>query len=32
MRTNQRAEELHALQPDPLEARAEEVERYVGAL
>jgi hypothetical protein len=32
MRTNQRAEELHALQPDPLEPRAEEVERYVGAL
>jgi len=32
MRTNQRAEELHALQPDPLEPRAAEVERYVGAL
>jgi hypothetical protein len=29
MRTNRRAEEL---QPDPLEPRAEEVERYVGAL
>jgi hypothetical protein len=32
MRTNRTAEELHALQPDPLEPRAEEVERYVGAL
>jgi hypothetical protein len=32
MRMNQRAEELLALQPDPLEPRAEEVERYVRAL
>jgi hypothetical protein len=32
MRTNQRAQELLALQPDPLEPRAEEVERYVEAL
>jgi hypothetical protein len=32
MRANQRAEELYALQPDPLEPHAEEVERYVGAL
>ncbi len=32
MRTNRRAEELHALHPDPLEPRTEEVERYVGAL
>jgi hypothetical protein len=30
--TNQRAEDLLALQPDPLEPRAEEVERYVRAL
>jgi hypothetical protein len=32
MKTNQRAEELHALQPDPLEPRAEEVESYIGGL
>jgi hypothetical protein len=32
MRTNRTAEELLALQPDPLEPRAEEVERYIGAL
>jgi hypothetical protein len=32
MRTNQRAQELLTLQPDSLEPRAEEVERYVGAL
>ncbi len=32
MSTNQRAEDLLALQPDPLEPRAEEVERYIGAL
>jgi hypothetical protein len=32
MRTNQRAEELLTLQPDPLEPRAEEMERYVGTL
>ncbi len=32
MMTNQRAQELLALQPDSLEPRAEEVERYVGAL
>ncbi len=32
MRTNQRAQELLALQPDPLAPRAEEVERYVEAL
>jgi hypothetical protein len=29
---NQRAQDLHALQPDPLEARAGEVEHYVAAL
>ncbi len=32
MRTNHRAQELLALQPDPIEPRAEEVERYVEAL
>jgi len=32
MRTNRRTQELHDLQPDPLEPRAEEVERYVAAL
>ncbi len=32
MAINQRAQDLHALQPDPLEPRAEEVERYVAAL
>ena len=32
MRTNRNAEELLALQPNPLEPRAEEVERYIGAL
>lgn len=32
MGINQRAQDLHALQPDPLEPRAEEVERYVAAL
>jgi hypothetical protein len=32
MGINQRAPNLHALQPDPLEPRAEEVERYVAAL
>jgi hypothetical protein len=32
MRTNQRAQELLTLQPDPLEPRPEEVERYVEAL
>jgi len=32
MRTNRTAEELLALQSDPLEPRAEEVERYIGAL
>jgi hypothetical protein len=32
MATNQRAQDLHALQPDPLEPRPEEVERYVAAL
>lgn len=32
MGINQRAPDLHALQPDPLEPRAEEVERYVAAL
>src|SRR3712207_6547588 len=32
MRTNQRAQGLLALQPDPLEPHAEEVERYVEAL
>jgi hypothetical protein len=29
---DQSAQDLHALQPDPLEPRAEEVERYVAAL
>jgi hypothetical protein len=32
MRTNYRLQELLTLQPDPLEPRAEEVERYVEAL
>jgi hypothetical protein len=32
MRTKQGAEELHALQPEPLEPCAEEVERYIEAL
>ena len=32
MRINQSAQDLHALQPDPLEPRTEEVERYVAAL
>src|ERR671917_1157658 len=32
MGINRRAQDLHALQPDPLEPIAEEVERYVGAL
>jgi hypothetical protein len=32
MATNQRAQDLHALQPDPLEPRPEEVESYVAAL
>jgi hypothetical protein len=32
MRTNHRLQELLALQPDPLEPRPEEVERYVEAL
>jgi hypothetical protein len=32
MRTKQGAEELHALQPDPLEPCADEVEPYIGAL
>jgi hypothetical protein len=32
MRTNHTPQELLALQPDPLEPRAEGVERYVGAL
>jgi len=32
MRTNQTAEELLTLQPDPLEPRADETEHYVGAL
>ncbi len=32
MGLNQRVQDLHALQPDPLEPRAEEVERYVAAL
>jgi hypothetical protein len=32
MRTKQGAEELHTLQPEPLEPCAEEVERYIGAL
>src|SRR5215211_1645097 len=32
MGINQKAQNLYALQPDPLEPRAEEVERYVAAL
>jgi hypothetical protein len=32
MGRDRRAQNLHALQPDPLESIAEEVERYVAAL